>query len=88
MELLLRSKKSLFFWCILDFNVETTNLIDYVLQGTVDAIVEAAHLVSSLQTVISRNKDPLESGVLTCGTIEGGLAYELSIYHNFTYIYQ
>ena len=64
------------------------NLIDYVLQGTVDAIVEAAHLVSSLQTIISRNKDPLESGVLTCGTIEGGLANELSICHNFTCIYQ
>lgn len=25
-------------------------------QGTVDAIVEAAHLVTALQTVVSRNK--------------------------------
>ena len=79
-------------------------------QGTVDAIVEAAHLghllfifittcpdeqsisrinlkkklfiflsfqVTSLQTVISRNKDPLENGVLTCGTINGGYGYNI-----------
>jgi hypothetical protein len=38
----------------------------------VDAIVEAASLVTSLQTIIARNKDPLESGVVTCGTISGG----------------
>ena len=37
-----------------------------------DAIVEAAHLVTALQTVVSRNKDPLESGVMTIGKIEGG----------------
>jgi metal-dependent amidase/aminoacylase/carboxypeptidase family protein len=43
-------------------------------QGTVDAVVEAAALVTALQTVISRNKDPLQSGVLTCGTINGGYA--------------
>ena len=42
--------------------------------GTVDAIVEAASLVTSLQTVISRNKDPQQSGVLTVGTINGGYA--------------
>ena len=31
--------------------------------GTVDAIVEAASLVSSLQTITSRNLDPFETGV-------------------------
>ena len=46
-------------------------------QGTVDAIVEAAALVTSLQTIISRNKDPLESGVVTCGTINGGYGYNI-----------
>jgi len=46
-------------------------------QHTVDAIVEAAALVTSLQTVISRNKDPLESGVLTCGMINGGYGYNI-----------
>lgn len=43
-------------------------------QGTVDAIVEAASLVTSLQTIVSRNKDPQQSGVLTVGTINGGYA--------------
>ena len=46
-------------------------------QGTVDAIVTSAHLVTSLQTVVSRNKDPLQSGVITCGTIEGGYGYNI-----------
>ncbi len=46
-------------------------------QGTVDAIVEAAHLITSLQTVVSRNKDPLESGVVTCGIIKGGFGYNI-----------
>lgn len=41
-------------------------------QGTVDAIVEAAHLVTALQTIVSRNKDPLDAGVVTVGKIEGG----------------
>jgi len=39
---------------------------------TVDAIVEAASLINSLQTIVSRNVDPLEASVLTCGTIQGG----------------
>ena len=46
-------------------------------QGTVDAIVETAHLITALQTVVARNKDPLESGVLTCGTINGGYGYNI-----------
>ena len=46
-------------------------------QGTVDAIVEAAALVGSLQTIVSRNKDPLAAGVVTCGTINGGYAYNV-----------
>lgn len=46
-------------------------------QGTVDAIVETAHLITALQTVVSRNKDPLESGVVTCGTIRGGYGYNI-----------
>ena len=46
-------------------------------QGTVDAIVEAASLVGALQTIISRNKDPLQTGVVTCGTIHGGYGYNV-----------
>jgi amidohydrolase len=46
-------------------------------QGTVDAVVVAANVVTALQTVISRNKDPLEAGVLTCGTVNGGSGYNI-----------
>lgn len=46
-------------------------------QGTVDAIVSAATLVTSLQTIVSRNKDPLQSGVVTVGTINGGFGYNV-----------
>lgn len=38
----------------------------------VDAIVMAAHIITALQSVISREIDPLESGVITIGTINGG----------------
>lgn len=46
-------------------------------EGTVDAIVEAAALVTSLQTIVSRNKSPLETGVVTCGMISGGYGYNI-----------
>ncbi len=38
----------------------------------VDPIVCAAAVISSLQTIVSRNTDPLESVVLTMGSIHGG----------------
>lgn len=39
---------------------------------TVDPIVLSSHIISQLQTVISRNKDPREAGVLSFTTIKGG----------------
>ena len=39
----------------------------------IDAIVVAAQIVTALQTVVSRNIDPLDSAVLTIGTINGGI---------------
>lgn len=45
--------------------------------GTVDAIVVASTLVNTLQTVVSRNKDPLEAGVLTVGMMHGGSGYNI-----------
>lgn len=42
-----------------------------------DAIVAAAAVISALQTVISRNTDPLESAVITLGTISGGKKYNV-----------
>ena len=47
-------------------------------QGTVDAVIVASHLVQALQTIVSRNTNPLESTVVTIGTINGG--------HNFNII--
>lgn len=41
-------------------------------QGTVDAIVVSANLINALQTIVSRNMDPLENAVITIGTIYGG----------------
>ncbi len=39
-----------------------------------DPIVAAAHLITALQTIVSRNLSPLESGVVTIGSIHGGTA--------------
>ena len=41
-------------------------------QGTVDAIVVASHLIQTLQTVVSRNINPLDNAVITVGKIKGG----------------
>ena len=47
-------------------------------QGTVDAIIIASHLIQALQTIVSRNTNPLDSTVVTVGKINGG--------HNFNII--
>ena len=47
-------------------------------QGTVDAVIVAVHLIQALQTIVSRNTNPLESTVITIGEINGG--------HNFNII--
>ena len=39
---------------------------------SVDAVVVAAHVITALQTVVSRSLPPLESGVLTIGKVEAG----------------
>ena len=43
----------------------------------VDAIVCTAQIVTALQTLISRNLSPLQSAVLTFGTISGGTAQNI-----------
>ncbi|MBA4492890.1 M20 family metallopeptidase [Paenactinomyces guangxiensis] len=43
----------------------------------VDAVAIASHAVVNLQTIISRQLDPLKSGVITVGTIEGGQAFNV-----------
>ncbi len=47
-------------------------------QGTNDTILAASQLINSLQTIVSRSTNPLESAVLTVGKINGG--------HNFNVI--
>ena len=41
---------------------------------TVDAIVVGTHVVNALQTIVSRNVDPLEAAVVTVGEFHGGTA--------------
>lgn len=43
-------------------------------QGGVDAIVAAAQLVLAVQTIVSRNVDPLDAAILTIGRVSGGEA--------------
>ncbi len=38
----------------------------------IDPILTAAHIITALQTVVSRRVDPLESAVVTIGSIHGG----------------
>ncbi len=48
---------------------------------TLDAIVETAAVIQGLQTIVSRNLDPLETGVVTCGTVNGGYGYNIIADH-------
>jgi amidohydrolase len=52
-----------------------------MLSTTVDAIVETAAVIQGLQTIVSRNLDPLETGVVTCGTVNGGYGYNIIADH-------
>jgi amidohydrolase len=44
---------------------------------SVDAVAVAAHVVVNLQTIISREVDPLEPAVISVGTIHGGNAFNV-----------
>jgi amidohydrolase len=44
---------------------------------TRDPIVLAARIVTSLQTLVSREKDPMEPGVVTVGSIHGGAKHNI-----------
>ena len=41
-------------------------------QGTIDTIVVASQLINALQTIVSRNTNPLDNAVVTIGKIQGG----------------
>ena len=44
---------------------------------TVDPILVASHLVVNIQSIVSRNVDPLKPVVVSFGTIEGGTIYNI-----------
>ena len=46
-------------------------------QGSVDAVVVSAHLITALQTIVSRNTNPLESTVVSIGMINGGYNFNI-----------
>ncbi|MBU8896922.1 amidohydrolase [Corallococcus sp. H22C18031201] len=46
-------------------------------QTTVDPVVMAARTVLALQTLVSREKDPLEPAVVTVGSIHGGTKHNI-----------
>lgn len=46
-------------------------------QTTKDPIVATAAIIQALQTIVSRNVSPLESVVISCGSIHGGDAYNV-----------
>lgn len=44
---------------------------------TVDPIYVATHVIQSLQSIISRNLNPIDAGVITVGKIEAGTTYNI-----------
>ena len=46
-------------------------------QGTVDSVVVSSYLVQALQTIVSRNTNPLESTVISIGKINGGINFNI-----------
>ncbi|MCP4139399.1 MAG: amidohydrolase [Chloroflexi bacterium] len=46
-------------------------------QASVDPIVASAEIISALQSIVSRNIDPLKPAVLTVGSIQGGEAFNV-----------
>ncbi len=56
----------------LKFHIKGSGGHGAVPQETVDSIVAAAHFISAIQTIVSRNIDPVDSGVVSIGKIVGG----------------
>ncbi|MBI6545298.1 MAG: amidohydrolase [Cyanobacteria bacterium NC_groundwater_1444_Ag_S-0.65um_54_12] len=64
-----------------------TDQLDIVIRGkgghgakphlAVDAVLVAAHVIIALQSIVSRMVDPLESAVITIGTVNGGFRHNV-----------
>jgi amidohydrolase len=61
------------------FNIQITGKGGHgaVPQNTVDPVVAAAQIINALQTITSRNVSPLESAVVTVGTVDAGTAFNI-----------
>ena len=46
-------------------------------QGTIDCVVVSSYLIQAIQTIVSRNTNPLESTVVTVGQINGGYNFNI-----------
>jgi amidohydrolase len=46
-------------------------------QSTIDPVVAAAHIITALQTIVSRNVSPLDSAVVTVTAIHTGTAFNV-----------
>ena len=46
-------------------------------QNTVDPVTIAAQLILALQTIVSRNLDPMREGVLSVTMVEAGTAFNI-----------
>ena len=46
-------------------------------QGTKDAVVISSYIIQALQTIVSRNTNPIESTVITVGQINGGYNFNI-----------
>jgi amidohydrolase len=46
-------------------------------EQTIDPVVVAAHVVTNLQSVVSRKISPVKPGIVTVGTIKGGTRYNI-----------
>ncbi len=44
---------------------------------TIDPVITAAKIITEAQTIISREQDPMESGVISCTAIHGGAAHNV-----------
>ncbi len=69
------------------YALANTNSVDITVRGrgghgsaphtTVDPIVQAAHLIVDLQTIVSREVNPLDPAVITVGSIHGGTKHNI-----------
>ncbi|MAZ68721.1 MAG: peptidase M20 [Candidatus Marinimicrobia bacterium] len=46
-------------------------------QGTVDCVVVSSYLIQSLQTIVSRNTNPIDSTAITIGQVNGGYNFNI-----------